>query len=80
MSGKGSKPRPYSVSQKRFKNNWDAIFDKKSTLQDRMQSEADLFSVKSHDSSKDWYLTAINPWYKMYWNPTTGEHKQISYK
>lgn len=29
MSGKGSRPRPYSVSQEQFGNNWDAIFGKK---------------------------------------------------
>ena len=27
--GKGSRPRPYSVDQKTFENNWDAIFGKK---------------------------------------------------
>jgi hypothetical protein len=27
--GKGSRPRPYSVDQKTFDNNWDAIFGKK---------------------------------------------------
>ena len=27
--GKGSAPRPYSVSQEQFGNNWDAIFGKK---------------------------------------------------
>ena len=27
--GKGSRPRPYSVDQKTFDNNWDAIFSKK---------------------------------------------------
>ena len=26
MSGKGSKPRPFSVSQKEYDNRWDAIF------------------------------------------------------
>ena len=29
MSGKGSRPRPFSVDQKTFDNNWAAIFDKK---------------------------------------------------
>ena len=29
MSGKGSRPRPYSVDQKTFDSNWDAIFGKK---------------------------------------------------
>jgi hypothetical protein len=28
MSGKGSKPRPISVPQKQFDDNWDAIFSK----------------------------------------------------
>jgi hypothetical protein len=26
MSGKGSKPRPFSVDMKVYKNNWDVIF------------------------------------------------------
>lgn len=29
--GKGSAPRPYSVDQKTFDNNWDRIFGKKDT-------------------------------------------------
>jgi len=29
MSGKGSSPRPYSVSQETFDNNYDNIFRKK---------------------------------------------------
>lgn len=29
MSGKGSKPRPYSVDQETFNSNWDSIFNKK---------------------------------------------------
>lgn len=29
MSGKGSRPRPYSVDQKTFDNNWDRIFSKR---------------------------------------------------
>lgn len=28
MSGKGSKPRPFSVSQDKFAENWDRIFGK----------------------------------------------------
>ena len=30
MSGKGSKPRPYSVDRETFESNWDAIFNKNS--------------------------------------------------
>jgi len=29
MSGKGSKPRPFSVDRKTFESNWDKIFSKK---------------------------------------------------
>ena len=29
MNGKGSKPRPYSISQEEFASNWDNIFGKK---------------------------------------------------
>jgi hypothetical protein len=31
MSGKGSKPRPFSVDRKTFESNWDRIFKKKKT-------------------------------------------------
>ena len=30
-AGKGSRPRPYSVSQNTFSSNWDNIFKKKDT-------------------------------------------------
>lgn len=29
MSGKGSRPRPFSVDRKTFESNWDKIFTKK---------------------------------------------------
>jgi len=29
MSGKGSRPRPFSVSQEEYSNSFDAIFGKK---------------------------------------------------
>jgi len=29
MSGKGSSPRPFSVSRDKFTENWDRIFNKK---------------------------------------------------
>jgi len=29
VGGKGSSPRPFSVSQQQFASNWDAIFGKK---------------------------------------------------
>ncbi len=35
--GKGSKPRPFSVSQQEFDNRWDNIFKKDKTMQVRVQ-------------------------------------------
>jgi hypothetical protein len=35
--GKGSKPRPFSVSQREFDNRWDTIFNKDKTMQVRVQ-------------------------------------------
>lgn len=32
MSGKGSRPRPYSVSQETFNNNWDTIFKRNNNM------------------------------------------------
>lgn len=32
MAGKGSRPRPYSVSQEQFGANYDAIFGKKDKM------------------------------------------------
>ncbi len=39
--GKGSKPRPFSVDQKTFDSNWDAIFNKKKkTDQEKFDEQA----------------------------------------
>jgi hypothetical protein len=35
--GKGSKPRPFSVSQEKFSDNWDKIF--KNEYQDELSTE-----------------------------------------
>ena len=42
--GKGSSPRPYSVSKEEFANNWDAIFGKKkksTTTEDNQKKDDD---------------------------------------
>lgn len=41
MSGKGSRPRPFSVDQKTFDSNWDAIFGKKK------QSDSEQFDEQA---------------------------------
>jgi hypothetical protein len=75
VSGKGSKPRPYSVDPKTFSSNWDNIFNKKS--HDACGTEDCCMSCDTAELGKDWYLTAINPWYKIYHNPKTNENKKI---
>ena len=36
--GKGSKPRPFSVSQEEFDNRWENIFGKKNKSEDEQKS------------------------------------------
>ena len=43
---KGSRPRPYSVSQKQFGNNYDAIFGKKDRrIVEDAQAEDEAFKA-----------------------------------
>ena len=58
MSGKGSRPRPYSVDQKTFESNWDAIFGKKNEKVESPEYEDNIHryneetqEVKRRDSS-----------------------------
>lgn len=57
--GKGSAPRPFSISQEKFANNWDAIFGKKKPdyeqdagplTEDQLQQIRD--SVEKNDSTR----------------------------
>ena len=44
--GKGSSPRPYSVDQNTFANNWEAIFGKKTPKEvDDAQAEDEAFAL-----------------------------------
>jgi CDGSH-type Zn-finger protein len=36
MSGKGSRPRPFSVDQKTFDTNWDLIFLKDKKMEEKV--------------------------------------------
>jgi len=45
MSGKGSSPRPFSVSQETFSNNYDKIFRKPS----RAEIEQDVYEQQEFD-------------------------------
>lgn len=39
---KGSRPRPYSISQKQFATNWDAIFNKGKEMQVRVTEKTEF--------------------------------------
>jgi hypothetical protein len=43
--GKGSKPRPYSVEQKTFDNNWEATFGKRK----KTEETPDSIDTKTQD-------------------------------
>lgn len=49
MSGKGSKPRPYSVDHNTFDSNWDSIFNKKKKTD---QEKFDEAIIKNEYSDK----------------------------
>ena len=53
--GKGSSPRPFSVDQKTFANNYDAIFRKPDpkVVQDS-ENEDDEFERIERENSKSW--------------------------
>ena len=56
---KGSRPRPYSVSQKEFGNNYDAIFGKKDPRV-REDAEAEDEAFKAVDkAAQNSYNTSI---------------------
>jgi hypothetical protein len=51
---KGSRPRPYSVSQKQFGNNYDAIFGKKDR---RVVEDAEAEDEEFNKLEKNMQLT-----------------------
>ena len=55
---KGSRPRPYSVSQKQFGNNYDAIFGKKDRREvEDAQLEDEAFKLVDK-TNKNMYNTS----------------------
>jgi hypothetical protein len=54
VSGKGSSPRPYSVTLKTFDSNWDKIFNKPDprTVQDA-ENEDEAFKLIEQSQVKD---------------------------
>jgi hypothetical protein len=46
--GKGSRPRPYSVSQQEYESRWDAIFNRDG-LDDTKEYEVEQSEVKDSE-------------------------------
>lgn len=53
MSGKGSRPRPFSVSQDKFAENWDRIFGKKKREEALDQLVAESQRMGFYDDIED---------------------------
>jgi hypothetical protein len=55
--GKGSRPRPFSVDQKTFDNNWDTIFKKNKKTESEKFDEAimkdEYYDLDDPDVKKD---------------------------
>lgn len=55
MSGKGSSPRPFSVSQDEFAKNFDAIFRKPDpkTIEDQQNEDDEFERIAKQSEIKD---------------------------
>lgn len=55
--GKGSKPRPFSVSQEEYDKRWDAIFQRDIPKEERVSTSiGDGFELESLDpAERSWY-------------------------
>ncbi len=48
-AGKGSRPRPFSVSQQEFDNRWEAIFGKKNQSEDEQSTDEEIIDHSDED-------------------------------
>lgn len=52
--GKGSKPRPFSVSQETYDSNWDKIFGKKKKTESEKFDEQVVMKDEFYDVEEAW--------------------------
>jgi len=50
--GKGSRPRPFSVSQEEFDNRWENIFGKKNKEQKTIEEVSKLIAEETLDKTE----------------------------
>jgi hypothetical protein len=60
--GKGSKPRPFSVSPEKFANNFDAIFGKKKKTDAEKFDEQVIMKEEHYDELEDYKRQAQGIW------------------
>ena len=51
--GKGSSPRPYSVTQEEYDNRWDAIFGRKPATEESSDTDEDNEENELDDEDAD---------------------------
>ena len=51
--GKGSAPRPYSVTQEEYDNRWDAIFGRKSATEESSDTDEDEDNEDLDEDNED---------------------------
>lgn len=59
-AGKGSKPRPFSVSQEEFDNNWDNIFKKSKVNLPEYQLNKSTGEVEVLENEEMWAQRVID--------------------
>jgi hypothetical protein len=52
-AGKGSKPRPFSVSQKEYDNRWDAIFGRDKDDKEKVKDESSSSNSDNRQQKAD---------------------------
>ena len=62
--GKGSSPRPYSVSQDKFASNWDTIFGR--DQQEKKRAEDALDELAKISQELGLYDNDVNPMIKLH--------------
>ena len=54
MSGKGSAPRPFSVSNEEYEKRWDAIFQRDiREVEDDLNEKEEFERILKHNESKE---------------------------
>jgi len=63
--GKGSSPRPFSVSQEEFSNRFDIIFDKKNKAKDIDDATLNVYNDERLVSKFDKMVIMANEYYDL---------------